>query len=226
MHIPDGLMDPMIFTFGWIVAFIIIAVSTRTVNKRLDKKQIPLMATLAAGIFVAQMLNFPIGGGTTGHLVGAVLVAVLLGPYSAIIVITVILIIQCLLFGDGGITALGLNIFNMAIIGCLVGWYVYRLFPEKHRLTGIFIASWMAVFLGSLAAAIELSLSYSISGGAYGITGTIAIPTMLIFHTFIGIGEAIITTGLIAYLSQVSPEMLKIPKIMLRGIKEEATLNV
>jgi len=226
MHIPDGLMEPTIFAIGWFIAILVLGVATKAVNKRVDKRQIPLMATLAAGIFVAQMLNFPIGGGTTGHLVGAALAAILVGPYAGVLIITVILIIQCLLFGDGGITTLGLNIFNMAIIGCFVGWYVYKAFPKKYEIAGIFTASWMAVFIGSFACAIELAASHGISGGAYGITASISIPMMLIYHTVIGIGEAIITTGVITYIAHLSPEMLKIPKIMLRGVSEEASVNV
>ena len=105
-------MLPKILVLGWIIAIIMIAISTRAVNRKVDKKHIPLMAILAAGIFVAQMLNFPIGGGTTGHLVGGALTAIFLGPYAGMIIITVILIIQCLLFGDGGITAFGLNVFR------------------------------------------------------------------------------------------------------------------
>jgi cobalt/nickel transport system permease protein len=219
-------MEPSIFAIGWLIAIIVLGVATKVVNKRIDKRQIPLMATLAAGIFVAQMLNFPVGGGTTGHLVGAALAAILLGPYAGVIIITVILIIQCLLFGDGGITALGLNILNMAIVGCFVGWYVYRAFPKKYEMAGIFTASWMAVFIGSFVCALELAASNNISGGVYGITASISVPMMLIYHSVIGIGEAIITTGVIAYIAHLSPDMLKIPKILLRGVSEEAISNV
>ena len=226
MHIPDGLMEPTILAFGWIIAILMIGISTRRVNKNVDMRFIPLMSILAAGIFVAQMLNFPVGGGTTGHLVGATLAAIFLGPYVGIIIMTVILIIQCLLFGDGGITALGLNVFNMGIIGCLVGWNIYKIFPKKYKIPGIFISSWLAVFVGAIACSLELSISFSMSGGEYGIKDTISIPTMLGFHAIIGIGEAIITTGVIKYVSQVSPEMLKMPKILLRTIKEEVSVNV
>ena len=93
MHIPDGLMEPFICAIGWVIAIIIISISTRAINKKIDKRQIPLMGTLAAGIFVAQMLNFPVGGGTTGHLVGAAMAAVFIGPFAGMTVITVILII-------------------------------------------------------------------------------------------------------------------------------------
>jgi cobalt/nickel transport system permease protein len=225
MHIPDGLMEPVVLALGWVIAIVVISISTWTVNRRIDKKQVPLMGTLAAGIFVAQMLNFPIGGGTTGHLIGAAMATILLGPFAGIIVITVILVIQCLLFGDGGITALGLNALNMAVIGCLVGWYVYMPFPDRFRTAGIFCASWLAVFLGALACSFELAASYSLSGGAFGIPGTIAFPTMLGYHAVIGIGEALITTSLVTFLAHVSPDMLRMPKIMLRGVKEEVAVN-
>lgn len=219
MHIPDGLMEPLILLFGWMASIIVLYISLKILNKRIEDKQIPLMAVLAAGIFVAQMLNFPIGGGTTGHLVGAVLAAIILGPFAGLVVITTILIIQCFVFGDGGVTALGLNILNMGIIGCFLGWYVFRLFPKKYNSMGIFLASWSAVFVGSLACALQLSVSYSLSDGAYGIPGQIAIPTMLIYHIAIGIGEGIITTGVISYLSHTSPEILRMPKITLKQAK-------
>ncbi|UCF08651.1 MAG: energy-coupling factor ABC transporter permease, partial [Thermoplasmata archaeon] len=104
---------------------------------------------------------------------------------------------------------------NMGVIGCFAGWYIYRLFPEKYGSIGIFAASWIAVFLGALACAVELALSHSISGGAYGIPGGIAFPLMLGYHAVIGVGEAIITTGIITYLTHTSPGILKMPKITL-----------
>lgn len=217
MHIPDGLMEPLVLALGWIVALIVLGASFKLLNKRLDEKQIPLMAILAAGIFVAQMINFPIGGGTSGHLVGAVLAAILLGPFAGLVVITTILVIQSLIFGDGGITALGLNILNMGIIGCFVGWWIFKLIPEKYGSMGVFLGSWTAVFIGSFVCALELSLSYSISGGAFGIPGDVAIPIMLGYHAVIGIGEGLITTGIISYLSHTSPEILRMPKITFRS---------
>lgn len=226
MHIPDGLMDPLVWGGGWLITLIVIVISLRVVNRKIERKQVPLMAILAAGIFTAQMLNFPVGGGTTGHLVGAALAAVFLGPFAGIIVITVILIIQSLLFGDGGVTALGLNVLNMAVIGCLIGWYVHRAFPERSRKIGIFVASWLAVFAGAVVCSVQLALSYGISGGTYGISGGIAFPTMLGYHALIGVGEAIITTGAVVFVARVSPDMLKMPKIMISGVKKEAGLNV
>ena len=212
MHIPDGLMAPLVLAAGWIVAVVALAFATRALNKRVDDRHVPLMALLAAGIFVAQMLNFPVGGGTTGHLVGAALAAILLGPAGGMAVMMVILVIQALMFGDGGITALGLNFLNMGVVGCLTGYYVFRAFPEKYRNAGILVASWLAVFLGAAACALELSVSNIISGGTFGIAWALAFPTMTIFYAVIGIGEAIITAGILAYLGRVAPQMLKMPK--------------
>ena len=223
MHIPDGLMEPLILALGWIVSLIVLAIALRIVNRRIEEKQIPLMAVLAAGIFVAQMINFPIGGGTTGHLVGAALAAILLGPYAGLIVISTILIIQCLIFGDGGITALGLNIMNMGIIGCFLGWHVFRMLQGWNRGVAIFIASWAAVFVGAVVCAAELALSYSLSNGAFGIHAQVAVPSMLAYHVVIGIGEGMVTAGVIAYLSVTLPEILKMPKVTLKSKRGVAT---
>ncbi len=208
MHVPDGLMHPLISLVGWIIAIVVIALSVHFLNKKLPYRTLPLMAVIGGGIFVAQMLNFPIGGGTTGHLVGATLAAILLGPLTGLVIIVTILIIQALLFGDGGVTALGLNVLNMAIIGCFLGWAVYRAVPGKYQKFGILLASWLAVFVGSLACAAELAGSFVMSGGAYGITGLVAFPSMLIYHSLIGIGEAVITYGVVSYISKVSPDLI------------------
>jgi len=208
MHIPDGLMSPIVVAGGWVLAVMVLVFVLRKVNKELDEKQIPIMAVLAAGIFVAQMLNFPVGGGTTGHLIGAALAVILLGPFAGILIISVILVIQLFLFGDGGITALGLNILNMAIIGCSVGWFAHRIIPYKKM--RVFAAAWLAVFIGALFCALELAVSYGLSGGTYGISASISIPTMLGYHAVIGVGEGIITVGIVSYLAHVSPETFKI----------------
>lgn len=209
MHIPDGLMSPEFVALGWIVALAVITLSVARMNRRVDDRVIPFMAILAAGIFVAQMINFPVWGGTTGHLVGAALATVLLGPYAAVIVISVILIIQCFVFGDGGLTALGLNIMNMAVVGCFVSWGAFRLFSPKHERNGAIVAAWASVFVAALVTALELALSYDLSGGTYGIIGTLSIPLMLGYHALIGVGEAMITGGIFIYLAKVAPEILK-----------------
>jgi len=225
MHIPDGLMAPALLVVGWIVSILALALATRKVSGRVDDRHVPFMAVLAGGIFVAQMLNFPIGGGTTGHLVGGALVAIFLGPYAGMLVIATILILQCLFFGDGGLTSMGLNMMNMAVVMVLVGWYVHRLTPERYSRAGLFLAAWLSVFLGSIMCALELSLSHSLTGGAYGITGSIAFPSMILSHALIGIGEAIITVGVISYIEQVSPSMLRLPKVLGTPSSQEVSIN-
>ncbi|MCE5296641.1 MAG: energy-coupling factor ABC transporter permease [Euryarchaeota archaeon] len=208
MHIPDGLMDPMILFAGWAIALPVIAFAVSKVNRTVDESKVPFMAILAAGIFVAQMLNFPVGGGTTGHLVGATLAVMLLGVYGSIVVMTVILVIQCLVFGDGGITALGLNLLNMAVVAPFASAVIIRLANGKARSATSFAASWFAIVLAASACAMALALSFTLSNGAYGINGIVAIPTMLGWHAVIGVGEGLITMGVISFLAKIAPEML------------------
>lgn len=207
MHIPDGLMDPLVLAAGWLAAVVFMGLALWRTRIGSDRRMVPFMGLLAAAIFAVQMLNFPIGGGTSGHMVGAVMAGFLLGPWAGMVVISAVLIVQCLMFGDGGITALGLNFVNMAVIGCLIGAYLPRLLPKRWTLAGVFIASWTAVILGSFVCAGELAISHSISGGTYGISGTIAFPAMLAFHAVIGLGEALITTAAVGVLLKAFPEI-------------------
>ncbi len=207
-HISDGLMAPVVWIAGMAIALVFVALAFYKVDRRIEDRTVPYMAILAAGIFLAQMLNFPIIGGTTGHLIGAALAVVLLGPWGAIAVIFTILVIQCLVFGDGGITALGLNTLNMAVIGSLAAWGVMKLTPKKFKLPGIAVAAWASVFLGATACAIELAVSHTIDP-SYGIDGVIALPAMMGLHSIIGVGEAIITTSVVAFLAKMAPETMK-----------------
>ena len=208
MHIPDGLMDPAVWVIGFVVAVPILFVTFRRLGRETDEDRMPFMAVLAAGIFVAQMLNFPVAGGTTGHLIGAALAVVLVGPVAAMAVLTVVIVIQSLFFGDGGITALGLNLLNMAVVASLVSSLVYGA-SKRNMKSSIFAASWLSVFLAAFAAAMELSASFLISGGTYGITPFIALPAMLGYNAVIGVAEGIITVGIWAFISQVAPEIAK-----------------
>ena len=209
MHIPDGLMSPEVLILGWVLAVPVIAFAIWKLNKNIDERAIPFMAMLAAGIFIAQMLNFPVGGGTTGHLIGAALAVILLGPYAAIVVLTAILMIQCFVFGDGGITALGLNLVNMAVVAPIIAWTTTRFLSGKLDKAGIVVAAWLSVVMAALVCALELSLSYELSNGAYGIAANMAIPAMFGYHILIGIGEAAITGGVVLYLAKVSPGTLR-----------------
>ena len=209
MHIPDGLMSPEVLIMGWAIAVPAIAIAIWRLNRGMDERLVPFMAVLAGGIFIAQMLNFPVGGGTTGHLIGAALAVILLGPAAAMMVITAILIIQCFVFGDGGVTALGLNMLNMAVIAPLIAWTTMRVFSGRFEKAGIVLAAWLSVVVAAVVAALELALSFELSGGAYGISASIAVPAMLAYHILIGIGEATITAGVVLYLAKVSPATLR-----------------
>ncbi len=213
MHIPDGLMDPIVAVIG-LVEFLFVVGAALVVSRRdLRDKELPRTALLSAGIFIAQMVNFPVGGGTTGHLIGGALFAIMVGPAMAIIGMTVLLLIQTLMFGDGGVTAFGLNGLNMAVIAPLTGWGVFNLVKPITSRTerlgeemAVALASWASVFVAAAACAAELAVSYAISSGAYGIAATVSVPAMLGYHAVIGIGEAIITVGVVAYVHQISPE--------------------
>jgi len=167
-----------------------------------------MMGMLAAFIFAGQMLNTPVGGGTSGHMLGGVLAAVFLGPWTASLVMASVFIIQALLFQDGGITALGANIINMGLIGTIFGYYVYVNLNKflKNTPLSAGIAAWMALVLGSLACAVELGLSGTVDVG-------IAVPAMVSVHMFIGLIEAGITSTSIAYVKSRRPDLLELPKV-------------
>jgi len=205
MHIPDGFLSPSVFISGWAVALGFLTYAFRKTQQMLKEKIIPLMGVMAAFIFAAQMLNFPVLGGTSGHLLGGVLAAVTLGPFAASIVISLVLVVQCLIFQDGGITALGANIFNMAIIGTIASYYFYRVLRQallkKNILVSVFIAAWFSVVFAASFCAMELSLS--------GVSPLkIVLPAMLFVHVFIGLGEAIITTLVLSFILKVRPDLI------------------
>ncbi len=209
MHIPDGFINMPVSVTTGVVAVAAIAVAVKATNKKVGDKQIPMMGVLAAFIFAAQMLNFPVAGGTSGHFVGAALAAILLGPWAAVLILSSVLIVQCLIFQDGGLLALGANITNMGIISGFVGYYIYKgidvLF--KHGRAGIivgsFAGSWFAVVSAALACATELAIS-----------GTspweIALPAMGVVHMIIGVGEGLITAAVLGLIMAARPDLLKL----------------
>jgi cobalt/nickel transport system permease protein len=204
MHIPDGLLSTPVWAGMDVVAAGVVGVAVRRVERTLDAAQVPLMGMTAAFIFAAQMINFPVAGGTSGHLLGGLLAALLLGPAPAVVVMTTVFVAQCLLYQDGGLTALGANVFNMGIIGSLGGYGIYhtlcRLRMGDRAAVGV--ASWLAVMLGAAAASIELGLSGTIPL-------RVVLPAMLGVHALIGIGEALITLGALALVRRARPELLK-----------------
>ncbi|MFQ6087336.1 MAG: energy-coupling factor ABC transporter permease [Candidatus Methanofastidiosia archaeon] len=211
MHIPDGFLSPVVWVPLYLVSIAVVGYSVKRANKRLGERHIPLMGVLAAFVFAAQMLNFPVAGGTSGHLLGGVLVAVLVGPFAGTIVMTVIFVVQAIVFQDGGITALGANIFNMGMIGTILGYYIYvtiRKIIKEDRgiLVGAFVASWIAMVLGAIFVAVELAIS-----GTSPIE--IALPAMALIHGVTGIGEGFITVAVIGYILKVRPDILEVEKI-------------
>ena len=207
MHIPDGFLDTTTSVVTWVASAGSIAYAVRRAGKELDERQVPLMGVSAAFIFAAQMLNFSVAGGTSGHLLGGALAAILLGPWAGMLVITSVLAIQALLFQDGGLLALGANVFNMAVIGVLLGWVVYtgikRLFGDKtwSTMAGGFAAAWLSVVVASLVAAVELALSGASPWG-------VVLPAMVGVHALIGIGEGLITVAVLAFLRVTRPDLL------------------
>ncbi len=213
MHIPDGFLEAKTWLTTAAVSTGILGYSVMKTKQELNDRQIPKLGVMAAFIFAAQMINFPVVGGTSGHLLGAALATILLGPWSASLVLATVLIIQCLVFQDGGLTALGANILNMAIIGTFVAQVVYR--PLSKLLSKLtsrkwpvalasFIASWLSVVVASGAAAVELALSNRIPL-------EVGLPAMLGVHALIGIGEGVITAAVVLAVWQVgfSPSRLE-----------------
>ncbi len=207
MHIPDGFLSPATAVATYAASGVAVAYATRRSNAELSERQVPLMGVSAAFIFAAQMLNFTVAGGTSGHLLGGALVAILLGPWVGALVITGVLAVQALLFQDGGLLALGANVLNMAVVGVWVGYVTYRALTRllgTGRL-GIYAggaaAGWLSVVVASLLAAAELA----ISGTA---AWAVVVPAMAGVHALIGIGEGLITVAVVIFLSLARPDLL------------------
>ncbi len=210
MHIPDGYLSPPVWAALDVAAIGVVAYSARAVKKRLGDEHIPALAVLGAFIFAAQMVQFPVAGGTSGHFMGGALAAILLGPRAAMLVMAVVVALQCLLFRDGGIMVLGANIFNMGIIGALVGHGVYRaitrLIGERARPAAAFLAGWCSLMLGALATALQLVMS--------GVASAIVVlPAMLGVHAVIGIGEGLITAAALAAIASIRPELVRMERV-------------
>ncbi len=207
MHIPDGMLDTKTYTTLLAGAAGTVSYAGYWIRKNFDSGKIVLMAVLAALIFGLQMLNFPIAGGTSGHFGGSSLAGLLLGSWPGVIVMTAVLLVQAVFFGDGGITVLGANIINMGVIGCFVAPLVYQIFQRVNtsyisKVVGAAVGSFFAVVLSSIAVAIELWTSGSAQF-------TAALSAMVFWHVLIGIGEGIITGGIVAYIAKVRPQILE-----------------
>ncbi|UCG54737.1 MAG: energy-coupling factor ABC transporter permease [Dehalococcoidia bacterium] len=212
MHIPDGFLSAATIGTTYVISIGGIANAVRVANKKLGEKHIPMMGVLAAFIFATQMLNFPVAAGTSGHVIGTALVAILLGPWAAVIIMSAVLLAQSLIFQDGGLLALGANIFNMGIIAGFGAYYLYRVTGlilgdnRRAKLAACFIAAWASVFLASITCALELALS-GISPLA------LVLPAMAGVHALIGIGEGLITVVVVSMVLVTRSDLLRLERI-------------
>ena len=207
LHAPDGFFSLPISAAGYALAAAAVGFAIYRANRSLNERIVPMMGVMAAFIFAAQMLNFPVAGGTSGHLIGGALAAIILGPWAAILVMTAVVGLQALLFQDGGLLVMGVNLLNMSIVSVLAGygtyWVSQRLGGGGYTslMAGGFAAAWVSVVASSATTAVALSLS-----------GTaplaVALPAILGFHMLIGIGEGLITVFALSFIRQARPQLL------------------
>jgi cobalt/nickel transport system permease protein len=204
MHIPDNFLSIAVSLICWAITIVILGIAISRTNKSLGEKQVPLMGVMAAFIFAAQMINFPVLGGTSGHLLGGVLAAITLGPWAGMLVMTAVIAVQGLLFQDGGLVVMGANILNMGLLTAAVGYGLYRSVIGRNRVTKLAVAglaAWLSVMAGALSTALQIWLS----GNA---EVQIIVPAMLFVHTFIGLGEALITVAALSLILSNRPDLL------------------
>lgn len=209
LHAPDGFFSTPVAGVFWVLTVVALGISLRRAGAQLDERAVPLMGVMAAFIFAAQMFNFQIPGGTSGHLLGGVLAAILLGPYAGTIVMACVISVQALVFQDGGLLVLGANIFNMGIIGTFGGYWLYRTIAavlggeQKGRLPAAAVAAWCSVVAAAGLVAFQLAIS-----------DTTSLPTALVamvgWHVIIGVGEAVITVGALAFIAASRADLLRL----------------
>jgi cobalt/nickel transport system permease protein len=209
VHVPDGFLDAPTSVATGVVAAGAMVVALRGARRELDDRTAPMAGLVAAFVFAVQMLNFPVGLGTSGHLLGGALAAVLVGPYTAVLCISVVLLVQSLLFADGGVTALGTNIVLMAVVGVASGWLAFRglqaILPK--RLSSVAPAAAVAAFVSVALTALAFVALYLVGGTVDIPTGPLAV-SMLGWHSLIGLGEAVITGLTVASVVAVRPDLV------------------
>ena len=208
MHVPDGFLNAPVLTITWLISIGLIALALNRVQAEYQDRAVPLMGVCAAFIFAAQMINFPIPGGTSGHLLGGTLAGALLGPWAGSLVMAVVFIVQGVVFQDGGITAMGANIFNMGLIGTFGGYYLLRTIRYaigRDKLSGMVagtaVAAWLSVVVASTFCAFELAISGTVPLN-------VALSAMVGWHMLIGIGEALITVATVTFIWRTRPDLL------------------
>lgn len=209
MHIPDGFINATTSLGAGLVSVGGLSFALRRAREFMEERRAPLAGLLAAFIFAVQMLNFPVAAGTSGHFMGGLLAAVLVGPWVAVLIMAVVLAMQALLFADGGLTALGLNIFNLALLAPLAGWIVFiglrKVLPSGRN--GVVVASGVAAALSVLAAASGFVIQYALGGTGSAPVATVA-GAMAVVHLFIGAGEGVITALAVGAVLAVRPDLV------------------
>ena len=209
LHAPDGFFSLPLAVVGYVVSALVIAFAIRRTGRELNERMVPMMGVMAAFIFAAQMINFPVAGGTSGHLIGGALAAIILGPWAAIIVMTAVVGLQALLFQDGGLVVLGINLFNMSIVSVLAGYGAYALarkFGSSSRpmlFVGGFAGAWISVMMAAVFTAYALAWS-----GTSPLS--LALPALAGVHALIGIGEGLITVFALSFIRAARPELLQV----------------
>lgn len=209
MHVPDGFLDAPTSIATGVVAAAAVAVSLRGARRELDDRTAPMAGLVATFVFAAQMINFPVGAGTSGHLMGGALAAVLAGPWTAVLCLSVVLIVQALLMADGGITALGTNITLIGIVTVVVGWAVFLLLRRvlPQRLSMVAPAAAVGALLSVPVAALVFTGLFAVGGNAPVDLGAVA-TAMLGWHTVIGVGEAVITGLVVGSVVTARPDLV------------------
>ena len=213
LHIPDGFLSAPVAILAWIVTLAFIVVAIRRASQTFDERLTPLMGVLAAFIFAAQAFNFPVAGGTSGHFLGGALAAILLGPWPALLVMTAVIALQALVFQDGGLLAMGANIFVMGIVTVWSGYFIYQAVQRVNRYLAGFVAGWLSVVLAAVVTAFLLALSGTASLG-------VVLTAMASVHLLIGVGEGLITVGALALVKAALPGMFD---QQIAGRKSDAT---
>ncbi|MGE3313640.1 MAG: energy-coupling factor ABC transporter permease [Planctomycetaceae bacterium] len=223
MHIPDGVLSPEVCAGAGAISLGVVGYSLKRLSDSLTDRAIPLTGMMSALIFAGQMVNFPIGlvgiPAVSGHLMGGVLAAAILGPWAGCVAITLVLFVQCLLFADGGISALGANILNMGVVGALGGYAVLSVVRKmaggglRGTLLGVIIAAWLSVVAAATLFCVEFQLSHLSS--EFDLRNIFAL--MVTFHSAIGIGEALITGGVVSLVLLQRPDLIYQPAPQARG---------
>jgi len=209
MHIPDGYLDLRISTLFYALSLAYLLLALTRVRSKVDDEYVALFTTLAVAIFAGQLLDWPVPGGTTAHFTGGALAGILLGPFGGSIVMTIVLVIQALLFGDGGILSLGANIWNIGVVAPVTGYTLYRVLAKTHKFYGALLGAFLGGFLGSVFAAFFAGLELGLSTiFLYPITVTI--PAMVLYHVGFGLIDGLVTAGVIWYALRYHPSILRL----------------